>query len=129
MDFFWGLFDNLVYVCCVVEVVVCVNFVLLLLVLSIKDVLLNINFLVLGFILLSQVFVFVREVMWVVYENEVKVVVVSGVSNMLLKLGFIIDLSRKKIVKLLEEIVDIIKDELEWQVWFVCLFIWECMVC
>jgi len=53
-----------------------------------------------------------REAMRAAHENEAKAAEASGVSNTL-KPGLTIDLSRKKIQKLPDEIVDIIKDELE----------------
>lgn len=46
------------------------------------------------------------------HENEAKAAEASGVSNTL-KPGLTIDLSRRKIQTLPEEVVDVIKDELE----------------
>lgn len=60
----------------------------------------------------NQVLAMAREAMRVAHENEAKAAEASGVSNTL-KPGLTIDLSRKKIQTLPEEIVDIIKDELE----------------
>ncbi|KAJ4306757.1 RAM signaling network component [Collariella sp. IMI 366227] len=60
----------------------------------------------------SQVLALAKEAMRAAHENETKAAEASGVSNSL-KPGLTIDLSRKKIQTLPEEIVDIIKDELE----------------
>ncbi|KAK4242212.1 RAM signaling pathway protein-domain-containing protein [Achaetomium macrosporum] len=60
----------------------------------------------------NQVLALAREAMRTAHENEAKAAEASGVSNTL-KPGLTIDLSRKKIQTLPEEIVDIIKDELE----------------
>ncbi|KAL2195986.1 RAM signaling pathway protein-domain-containing protein [Corynascus similis CBS 632.67] len=60
----------------------------------------------------SQVLALAREAMRAAHENEAKAAEASGVSNTL-KPGLTIDLSRKKIQTLPEEIVDVIKDELE----------------
>ncbi|KAL2135910.1 hypothetical protein VTI74DRAFT_6293 [Chaetomium olivicolor] len=60
----------------------------------------------------SQVLALARDAMRAAHENETKAAEASGVSNTL-KPGLTIDLSRKKIQTLPEEIVDIIKDELE----------------
>ncbi|KAL2024134.1 hypothetical protein VTK56DRAFT_9914 [Thermocarpiscus australiensis] len=60
----------------------------------------------------SQVLALAREAMRAAHENEAKAAEASGVSNTL-KPGLTIDLSRKRIQTLPEEIVDIIKDELE----------------
>ncbi|KAK3684038.1 RAM signaling pathway protein-domain-containing protein [Podospora appendiculata] len=60
----------------------------------------------------SQVIGLAREAMRAAHENEARAAEASGVSNTL-KPGLTIDLSRKKIQKLPDEIVDIIKDELE----------------
>ncbi|KAL2116457.1 hypothetical protein VTJ04DRAFT_8625 [Mycothermus thermophilus] len=60
----------------------------------------------------SQVLALAREAMRAAHENEAKAAEASGVGNTL-KPGLTIDLSRKKIQTLPEEIVDIIKDELE----------------
>ncbi|KAL2265255.1 hypothetical protein VTJ83DRAFT_6355 [Remersonia thermophila] len=60
----------------------------------------------------SQVLALAREAMRAAHENEAKAAEASGVANTL-KPGLTIDLSRKKIQTLPEEIVDIIKDELE----------------
>ncbi|KAK0706955.1 RAM signaling pathway protein [Lasiosphaeria miniovina] len=60
----------------------------------------------------SQVIALAREAMKVAHDNEAKAAEASGVSNSL-KPGLTIDLSRKKILKLPDEIVDVIKDELE----------------
>ncbi|SPQ20439.1 041bef23-3063-477e-b2dc-03ab7110b5d5 [Thermothielavioides terrestris] len=60
----------------------------------------------------SQVLAMAREAMRVAHENEAKAAEASGVANTL-KPGLTVDLSRKKIQALPEEIVDIIKDELE----------------
>lgn len=69
----------------------------------------------------NQVLALAKEAMRAAHENEAKAAAASGVSNTL-KSGLTVDLSRKKIVKLPEEIVDIIKDELEryglLSVWF-----------
>ncbi|KAK3941764.1 RAM signaling pathway protein-domain-containing protein [Diplogelasinospora grovesii] len=61
----------------------------------------------------SQVIALAREAMRIAHENEAKAAEASGVIGNSLKPGLTIDLSRKKIQKLPEEIVDIIKDELE----------------
>ncbi len=58
----------------------------------------------------NQVLGLVREAMRTAHENEAKAA--DGVSNTL-KPGLTIDLSRKKIQTLPEEMVEIIKDELE----------------
>ncbi|KAK4189866.1 RAM signaling pathway protein-domain-containing protein [Podospora australis] len=60
----------------------------------------------------TQVLNLAREAMRAAHENEAKAAAASGVSNTL-KPGLTIDLSRKKIHYLPDEIVDIIKDELE----------------
>ncbi|KAH6851127.1 RAM signaling pathway protein-domain-containing protein [Chaetomium sp. MPI-CAGE-AT-0009] len=60
----------------------------------------------------NQVLAVAREAMRAAHENEAKAAEASGVSNTL-KPGLTIDLSRKKIQMLPEEIVDVIKDELE----------------
>jgi len=60
----------------------------------------------------SQVLTLAREAMRAAHENEAKAAQASGVSDNL-KPGLTIDLSRKRIETLPEEIVDIIKDELE----------------
>lgn len=60
----------------------------------------------------SQVLALAREAMRAAHENEAKAAQASGVSDNL-KPGLTIDLSRKRIETLPEEIVDIIKDELE----------------
>ncbi|KAK0704828.1 RAM signaling pathway protein-domain-containing protein [Lasiosphaeris hirsuta] len=60
----------------------------------------------------NQVLALAREAMRVAHENEAKAAQASGVSDNL-KPGLTIDLSRKKIETLPDEIVDIIKDELE----------------
>ncbi|KAL2157050.1 hypothetical protein VTH06DRAFT_7519, partial [Thermothelomyces fergusii] len=60
----------------------------------------------------SQVLALAREAMRAAHENEAKAAEASGVSNTL-RPGLTIDLSRKKIQVLPEEIVDVIKDELE----------------
>ncbi|KAK5656264.1 hypothetical protein OQA88_5027 [Cercophora sp. LCS_1] len=60
----------------------------------------------------SQVLALAREAMRVAHENEAKAAEASGVSDNL-KPGLTIDLSRKRIETLPDEIVDIIKDELE----------------
>ncbi|KAH6613469.1 RAM signaling pathway protein-domain-containing protein [Chaetomium tenue] len=60
----------------------------------------------------NQVLAVAREAMRTAHENEAKAAEASGVSNTL-KPGLTIDLSRKKIQMLPEEIVDVIKDELE----------------
>ncbi|KAK3344843.1 RAM signaling pathway protein-domain-containing protein [Neurospora tetraspora] len=57
----------------------------------------------------NQVIALVRESMRVAHENEAKAT--EGIST--LKPGLTIDLSRKRIQKLPDEVVDIIKDELE----------------
>ncbi|VBB77222.1 Putative protein of unknown function [Podospora comata] len=80
---------------------------------SIKDVPSNTNLSASGPISSSQVLALAREAMRAAHENEAKAAAASGVSNTLPKPGLTIDLSRKKIAKLPEEIVDIIKDELE----------------
>jgi hypothetical protein len=57
-----------------------------------------------------------KKAMRAARENENKAAEASGVSNTLetnLGYGLTIDLSRKKIRELPEEIVDVIKDELE----------------
>ncbi|KAK3986646.1 RAM signaling pathway protein-domain-containing protein [Cladorrhinum sp. PSN332] len=59
-----------------------------------------------------QVLALAREAMRAAHENEAKAAVASGVNDTL-KSGLTVDLSRKRIQKLPEEIVDIIKDELE----------------
>lgn len=64
----------------------------------------------------GQVLALAREAMRAARENEAKAAEASGVSNTLktgLGYGLTIDLSRKRIQKLPEEIVEIIKDELE----------------
>jgi hypothetical protein len=58
----------------------------------------------------NQVLALAREAMRAAHENEAKAAEASGVT---LKPGLTIDLSRKKIQTLPEEIVDVIKDELE----------------
>lgn len=60
----------------------------------------------------SQVLVVAREAMELAHENEAKNAEASGVSDNL-KPGLTVDLSRKKIQNLPDEVVDIIKDELE----------------
>ncbi|KAK3903870.1 RAM signaling pathway protein-domain-containing protein [Staphylotrichum tortipilum] len=60
----------------------------------------------------NQVLALAREAMRAAHENGAKAAEASGVSNTL-KPGLTIDLSRKKIQTLPQEIVDIIKDELE----------------
>ncbi|KAK4122802.1 hypothetical protein N657DRAFT_691273 [Parathielavia appendiculata] len=60
----------------------------------------------------SQVLAMAREAMRVAHENEAKAAEASGVSDTL-KPGLTVDLSRRKIQTLPEEVVDIIKDELE----------------
>ncbi|KAK3387494.1 RAM signaling pathway protein-domain-containing protein [Podospora didyma] len=60
----------------------------------------------------SQVIALAKDAMKAAHDNEAKAAEASGVSNSL-KPGLTIDLSRKKIQKLPDEIVDIIKDELE----------------
>lgn len=60
----------------------------------------------------SQVLALAREAMRVAHENEAKAAQASGVGDNL-KPGLTVDLSRKRIEVLPEEIVDIIKDELE----------------
>ncbi|KAL2155458.1 hypothetical protein VTH82DRAFT_200 [Thermothelomyces myriococcoides] len=60
----------------------------------------------------SQVLVLAREAMRAARENEAKAAEASGVSNSL-RPGLTIDLSGKNIQALPEEIVDVIKDELE----------------
>jgi len=60
----------------------------------------------------SQVLGLAREAMRIAHENEAKAAQASGVSDNL-KPGLTVDLSRKKIEVLPDEIVDIIKDELE----------------
>jgi hypothetical protein len=60
----------------------------------------------------NQVLAMAREAMRVAHENEAKAAQASGVSDSL-KPGLTIDLSRKRIEVLPDEIVDIIKDELE----------------
>ncbi|KAK4455772.1 leucine-rich repeat-containing protein sog2 [Podospora aff. communis PSN243] len=60
----------------------------------------------------SQVLALAREAMRIAHENEAKAAQASGVGDTL-KPGLTIDLSRKKIEVLPDEIVDIIKDELE----------------
>jgi len=60
----------------------------------------------------NQVLALAKEAMRAAHDNEAKAAAASGVSNTL-KSGLTVDLSRKKIAKLPEEIVDIIKDELE----------------
>ncbi|KAK4148432.1 RAM signaling pathway protein-domain-containing protein [Chaetomidium leptoderma] len=60
----------------------------------------------------NQVLALAREAMLTAHENEAKPPEASGVSNTL-KPGLTIDLSRKRIQTLPEEVVDIIKDELE----------------
>lgn len=57
----------------------------------------------------NQVIALVRESMRVAHENEAKAT--EGIST--LKPGLTVDLSRKRIQKLPDEVVDIIKDELE----------------
>lgn len=59
----------------------------------------------------AQVLAIAREAMQLAHENEAKNAEGSGVDN--LKPGLTVDLSRKKIQNLPEEVVDIIKDELE----------------
>ncbi|KAM7192857.1 RAM signaling pathway domain containing protein [Naviculisporaceae sp. PSN 640] len=59
----------------------------------------------------NQVLAIAREAMQLAHENEAKNAEGSGVDN--LKPGLTVDLSRKKIQNLPEEVVDIIKDELE----------------
>ncbi|KAK1761212.1 RAM signaling pathway protein-domain-containing protein [Echria macrotheca] len=60
----------------------------------------------------GQVLALAREAMRVAHENEAKAAEANGVSDNLVP-GLTIDLSRKGIETLPEEIVDIIKDELE----------------
>ena len=60
----------------------------------------------------GQVLGLAREAMRAAHENEAKAAEASGVSSSL-KPGLTIDLSRKKIARLPDEIVDVIKDELE----------------
>ncbi|KAK3314629.1 RAM signaling pathway protein-domain-containing protein [Apodospora peruviana] len=60
----------------------------------------------------NQVLALAREAMRAAHENEAKAAEASGVSDTL-KPGLTIDLSRRKIQKLPDEIVDVIKDELE----------------
>ncbi len=60
----------------------------------------------------GQVLSLAREAMRVAHENEAKAAQASGFTDTL-KPGLTIDLSRKRIETLPEEIVDIIKDELE----------------
>ncbi|KAM7220217.1 leucine-rich repeat-containing protein sog2 [Rhypophila decipiens] len=59
----------------------------------------------------TQVLAIAREAMKLAHENEAKNAEGSGVDN--LKPGLTVDLSRKKIQNLPDEVVDIIKDELE----------------
>lgn len=62
---------------------------------------------------MNQVIVLAREAMKkAVEENESQAAEASGVSNEL-KPGVTVDLSRRNIQKLPEEVVDIIKDQLE----------------
>lgn len=62
----------------------------------------------------SQVLAIAKEAMRVAHENEAKAAEASGVvGSTPLKPGLTVDLSRKKIQSLPEEVVDVIKDELE----------------
>ncbi|KAK4141147.1 RAM signaling pathway protein-domain-containing protein [Dichotomopilus funicola] len=64
----------------------------------------------------SQVLAIAKEAMRVAHENEAKAAEASGVvgsTPLTLKPGLTVDLSRKKIQNLPEEVVDVIKDELE----------------
>lgn len=61
----------------------------------------------------NQVLAWAREAMRVAHENEAKAAEASGVTANTLKPGLTVDLSRKKIQTLPEEVVDIIKNELE----------------
>ena len=60
----------------------------------------------------NQVLALAREAMRIAHENEAQTAQASGVSDNL-KPGLTIDLSRKRIESLPDEVVDIIKDELE----------------
>ncbi|KAK0669989.1 RAM signaling pathway protein-domain-containing protein [Cercophora samala] len=113
MDFTRGLPDNPAHARRAVEAAARANPVPPPPVPSIKDVPSNTNLSASGPISSSQVLALAREAMRAAHENEAKAAAASGVSNTLPKPGLTIDLSRKKIAKLPEEIVDIIKDELE----------------
>ena len=79
---------------------------------SLRNVPSNSNLSATGPLSSGQVLVLAREAMRVAHENEAKAAQASGVSDKL-KPGLTVDLSRKRIEVLPEEIVDIIKDELE----------------